>query len=221
MYFPTDLNFPKQRVSAAERNKPEFYANSCDWLIGQALSIAQTDDIEKKYHFLKGNIDAEYYKKILNPYNATNKDYQRFPATMRNYDMVGGVVRRYVGEYIQNPHDFIVGANNPEVVLARDAKLRQELMTIVQQKIAERIKQNYEQFVQQGGQPEQFNPQDNFDVEAFIKEFNENYIDDISAQGQDILNVIDDLTDAAALYARAYFEWVAFWSCIYLYRNSR
>lgn len=60
---------------------------------------------------------------------------------MRNYDMVGGVVRRYVGEYIQNPHDFIVGANNPEVVLARDAKLRQELMTIVQQKIAERIKQ--------------------------------------------------------------------------------
>ena len=84
MYFPTDLNFPKQRVSAAERNKPEFYANSCDWLIGQALSIAQTDDIEKKYHFLKGNIDAEYYKKILNPYNATNKDYQRFPATMRN-----------------------------------------------------------------------------------------------------------------------------------------
>lgn len=210
MYFPTDLNFPKQRVSAKEKNKPEFYANSCDWLISQALSIAQTDDIEKKYHFLKGNIDAEYYKKILNPYNATNKDYQRFPATMRNYDMVGGVVRRYVGEYIQNPHDFIVGANNPEVVLARDAKLRQELMAIVQQKIAERIKQNYEQFVQQGGQPEQFNPQDNFDVEAFIKEFNENYIDDISAQGQDILNVIDDLTDAAALYARAYFEWVAF-----------
>lgn len=139
MYFPTDLNFPKQRVSAAERNKPEFYANSCDWLIGQALSIAQTDDIEKKYHFLKGNIDAEYYKKILNPYNATNKDYQRFPATMRNYDMVGGVVRRYVGEYIQNPHDFIVGANNPEVVLARDAKLRQELMTIVQQKLLKEL----------------------------------------------------------------------------------
>lgn len=53
MYFPTDLNFPKQRVSAAERNKPEFYANSCDWLIGQALSIAQTDDIEKKISFFK------------------------------------------------------------------------------------------------------------------------------------------------------------------------
>ena len=129
---------------------------------------------------------------------------------MRNYDIVNGVIRRYVGEYIQNPHDFIVGANNPEVVLSRDAKLRQELMQIVQVKIAERIQQNYQAFVQQGGQPEQFNPQDNFDIEAFVKKFNEDYVDDMSAQGQEILAVIDDLTDAAALYARAYFEWVAF-----------
>ena len=69
MYFPTDLNFPKQRVSAEERNKPEFYANSCDWLIGQALSIAQIDDIEKKYHFLKGNIDFKPLKSITDWFN--------------------------------------------------------------------------------------------------------------------------------------------------------
>ena len=29
-----------------------------------------------------------------------------------------GIIRRYIGEYIKNPHDFIVGANNPEVVFA-------------------------------------------------------------------------------------------------------
>ena len=36
--------------------------------------------------------------------------------------MMKGIIRRYIGEYIKNPHDFIVGANNPEVVFARDAE---------------------------------------------------------------------------------------------------
>lgn len=210
MYFSNNFNFPKQRVSAAERNKFEYYANCCDYVIAAGKSIARDDEVEQKYAFLKGEINPEFYKKTLNPYNSEKKEFTRFPATMRNYDIVNGVIRRYVGEYIQNPHDFIVGANNPEVVLSRDAKLRQELMQIVQAKIAERIQQNYQAFVQQGGQPEQFNPQDNFDIEAFVKKFNEDYIDDMSAQGQEILAVIDDLTDAATLYARAYFEWVAF-----------
>lgn len=210
MYFRSNIIFPKQRVSAAERQKVEYYGNCCDYVIDAGRSIARDDEIEKKYAFLNGEIAPEFYSKTLNPYNAKNDKYKRFPATMRNYDIVNGVIRRYVGEYIQNPHDFIVGANNPEVVLSRDAKLRQELMTIVQGEIAKRIQQNYQAFVQQGGNPEQFNPEEGFDIQAFIKEFNENYIDDISAQGQDILNVIDDLTSATALYARAYFEWVAF-----------
>ena len=45
-----------------------------------------------------------------------------------------------------------------------------------------------------------------------------NFIDDISAQGQDLINVIDDLTDAFTIYARAYFEFVAFGAC-YTYRD--
>ena len=131
MYFSNNFNFPKQRVSAAERNKFEYYANCCDYVIAAGKSIARDDEVEQKYAFLKGEINPEFYKKTLNPYNSEKKEYTRFPATMRNYDIVNGVIRRYVGEYIQNPHDFIVGANNPEVVLSRDAKLRQELMQIV------------------------------------------------------------------------------------------
>lgn len=129
---------------------------------------------------------------------------------MRNYDLMKGIIRRYVSEYIKNPHDFIVGANNAEVVLARNAKLRQELAIIVQQKIAARIQQSYQDWVNGGNDPQQFNPQTALDVEAFVQEFNENYIDDISAQGQQILNVIKDITEDALFYARAYFDFVTF-----------
>lgn len=206
------VNFPSQRVSAGIRDKAEWYANCCDYVINSGIGCADTDDIENKYNFIKGIIPDKFYKKTLNPYNATNKDYTRFPATMRNYDIITGIIRRYVGEYIQNPHDFIVSANNPEIIFAKEAKLRERLMPIIEQQIAAKISQAYQEFVNQGNAPEEFNPQEAVDIEAFIKEFNENYIDDMTVQGQNILNVIDDITDSTSLYARAYFEWVTFGS---------
>lgn len=211
--LPREYDFPRQRVSNAEKNKPEWYAGCCDWIIAQGQNIRNSSDLEKKYRVLKGDIPSEFYKKILNPYNATNKKYTRFPATMRNYDIMKGVIRRYVSEYIKNPHDFIVGANNPEVVLARNSKLRQELAFIVQEQIAAKIQESYTNWVNQGNDPQQFNPQEQFNIEEFIADFNEKYIDDISAQGQEILNVIRDITEDKLIYSRAYFEWVTFGEC--------
>ena len=204
------FDFPSQRVSASERNKPEWYANSIDWIIAQGQGIRQQAELEVKYRVLQGDIPQEYYKKILNPYNATNEKYKRFPAVMRNYDIMKGIIRRYVSEYIKNPHDFVVGANNPEVILARNKKLQEELASLVEQQIAARIQQSYAEFVNQGGNPQEFNPQETIDIEAFIKEFNQNFIDDISAQGAELLNVIKDLTDDTAFYGNAYFNFVTF-----------
>ncbi|AXH74534.1 MAG: portal protein [crAssphage sp. isolate ctbg_1] len=205
--------FPNQRVSDAEKNKAEWYANCCDWIIAQGQAIRDEDELEVKYGILKGYIPDKFYHKILNPYNSTEKKYTRFPATMRNYDMIRGILRRYVSEYIKNPHDFIVSACNPEVVLSKNAKLAAELRKIVEQQIANVLQQKYAEFVNEGNPPEEFNPQEQVDVEKFIKEFNENYIDDISKQGQDLLNVIQNITDDILLYARAYFDWVSVGEC--------
>lgn len=203
-------DFPVQRVPNSRKKEEDWYAACCDWVIAQGLANRDSNELEVKYRILNGDIPDEFYKKILNPYNATQEKYKRFPATMRNYDLMKGIIRRYVSEYIKNPHDFIVGANNAEVVLARNTKLRKELQVIVEQKIAARIQQSYQDWINNGNNPQEFNPQTALDVEAFIKEFNENYIDDISAQGQALLNVIKDITEDTLLYARAYFDFVTF-----------
>ena len=213
MFEYSAYQFPQQRVSSSEKEKPEWYANCCDWIIGKAIGIKDTKDVTNRYNILHKNIPDEFYKKILNPYNATNEKYTRFPATMRNYDLLGGIVRRYVSEYNKNPHDFIVGANNPEVVLGKDAKLREEVGKLLQNAIAAEIQRSYAEFVNQGGDPQQFNPQEAIDIEAFTKEFNENYIDEISAQGQDILNVIRDITEDTLFYSKLYFDFVCFGEC--------
>lgn len=203
------FDFPKQKIPNKEKDIA-WASQCCDWVIAQGQNNRDSSQLEIKYSILQGKIPDEFYKKILNPYNATNEKYKRFPATMRNYDLMKGIIRRYISEYIKNPHDFIVGANNAEVILARNAKLRQELAVIVQQKIAARIQQSYQDWVNGGNDPQQFNPQTALDVEAFVQEFNENYIDDISAQGQQILNVIKDITEDTLFYARAYFDFVTF-----------
>ena len=210
--YKNRVNFPNQRVGYAEKNKPEWYANCCDYVIEAGIN-AKDNDIEEKFSILHGQIPERWYKKTLNPYNADQDKYKRFPATMRNYDMMKGIIRRYVGEYIKSPHDFIVGANNPEVVFAKNAKLAQEVMVIAEQAVASEIQRSYQEFLGQGGDPNQFNPQEAVNIEEFIKEFNENFIDDISEQGQNLLAVIDDITNAFVFYARAYFEFVTFGEC--------
>lgn len=208
-----NIEFPSQRVSDSEKEKYEWYAACCDYVIAQGEAYKDSAEIELKYNVLQGRLPEEFYRKTINPYNSKNEKYTKFPATLRNYDLMKGVIRRYVGEYLSNPHDFIVSANNAEVVLAKNSKLRQELNNIVQKQIAAKIQQMYAEYLNQGGDPQQFNPQEQFDVESFVKEFNENFIDDISAQGQQILSVIKDLTEDNLFYARAYFEFVTFGQC--------
>ena len=213
MFGYNNYEFPQQKVPSSVKEKAEWYANCCDWVISKAISCRNRDDIVKKYNVLHKNIPDEFYKKILNPYNATNEKYKRFPATMRNYDLLTGIIRRYVSEYNRNPHDFIVGANNPEVILGRDAKLREEVSILVQNAIAAEIQRTYSEYINQGGNPQEFNPQEQINIEEFVKEFNENYIDDISAQGADILNVIRDITEDTLFYSKLYFDFVSFGEC--------
>ena len=205
--------FPQQRVTSTEKDKPEWYANCCDWIIGRAVGLRNTKDLVNRYRMIHDDIPDEFYKKILNPYNATNEKYRRFPATMRNYDLLTGIIRRYISEYNKNPHEFIVSANNPEVVFAKDAKLREEINKLVQNAIAAEIQRTYTEFVNQGGDPQQFNPQEAINVEQFVEEFNQNYIDEISAQGQDILNVIRDITEDTLFYSKLYFDFVSYGEC--------
>ena len=203
-------DFPKQRVPNSEKRKPEWYANCCDWIIGKALGLRDTKELYQRYEIMHDRMPGEFYKKILNPYNATNEKYTRFPAEMRNYDLIKGIVRRYISEYNKNEHIFIVGANNPEVVFAKDARLREEVSILLQNAIAAEIQRSFQEYINQGGDPQQFNPQEQVNIEEFVEKFNEDYIDDISKQGQDILDVIRDITDDTLFYTKLYNDFICF-----------
>ena len=219
------VNFPKQRVSAAEKDKPAWYQNCIDYVIDAGLSFNDRTDTERKLQILHGNIPDEFYKKTLNPYNAENEKYKRFPATMRNYDIMSDIIRRYVSEYFKGIHEFIVGANNPEIVLKKNIKLKEKIGIMAQQAFKQEFEKRWaemqQQAQQQGTPVEQLNPQEAMpDPEQFLKDFEDNYIDDESKQGQDLLDYIRSITEDTLIYLSAFFNYCSLGEC-YTYSDIR
>lgn len=204
-----NAEFPAQKIPNSKKTK-NWGIDCIDYIIARGIACKDISELEDKYNILNEKIPEKYYKKILNPYNAKNEKYRRFPATMRNYDIIKGIIRRYIGEYINSNNDFIVGANNPEVVLAKNKKLNQELSKIVEAEIVNKIQETYKIWIEQGNEPQNFDPKQHIDIDEFIKNFNENYIDEISVQGQEILEVIKDITKDTLFYATVCFNYVAF-----------
>lgn len=211
-------NFPQQRVSAAEKAKPYWYANSIDYVIDAGLSFNDRSEDELKLSILHGDIPNEFYKKTLNPYNSANEKYTRFPATMRNLDIMSDIIRRYVSEYFKGVHEFVVGAENPDIVLKKNAKLKEQVMMLAQQAFEQEFQKQYQamqQQAQQNGQdPQTVNPQDAMpDPEKFVADFNAKYIDDESKQGQDLLDYIRAMTQDNIIYLSAFFNYCALGEC--------
>ena len=220
-----NATFPQQRVSGATKKKADWYANCIDYVIDAGLSFNDRNDTETKLAILRGDIPNEFYKKTLNPYNSSNERYQRFPATMRNLDIMSDIIRRYVSEYFKGIHEFVVGANNPDIIIKKNAKLKEAISQLAQQAFQQEFEKAYaalqQQAQQQGQNPESVDPQQAMpDVDKFIEEFNAKYIDDESKQGQDLLDYVRAMTQDNIIYLSAFFDFVSLGEC-YSYSDVR
>lgn len=217
--------FPQQRVSGAVKKTADWYANCIDYVIDAGLSFNDRKDTELKLSILRGDLPTEFYKKTLNPYNSANEKYQRFPATLRNLDIMSDIIRRYVSEYFKGVHEFVVGANNPDIVINKNAKLKEKIGELAQQAFQQEFERQYQAMIQQaqqqGQDPNTINPQQAMpDVDKFIADFNEKYIDDESKQGQDILDYVRAMTQDNIIYLSAFFNFVSLGEC-YSYSDVR
>lgn len=220
-----NATFPQQRVSSAVKRTADWYANAIDYVIDAGLSFNDRKDTELKLGILRGDLPNEFYKKTLNPYNSANEKYTRFPATLRNLDIMSDIIRRYVSEYFKGIHEFVVGANNPDIVINKNAKLKEKIGELAQQAFQQEFERQYQAMVQQaqqqGQDPSTIDPQQAMpDIDKFIADFNEKYIDDESKQGQDILDYIRATTQDNIIYLSAFFNFVSLGEC-YSYSDVR
>lgn len=225
MIFSQSVDFPQQRVDGSVKDKAEWYANCIDYIIDAGISFNDRKDTELKLGILRGDMPNEFYKKTLNPYNSNNERYLRFPATLRNLDIMSDIIRRYVSEYFKGVHEFVVGANNPDIIINKNAKLKEKVSQLAQQAFQQEFERQLQLMTQQaqeqGQDPNSIDPRQAMpDIETFVKEFNENYIDDESKQGQDVLDYIRAMTKDNFIYLSAFFDFVSLGEC-YTYSDIR
>lgn len=220
----TYIPFPNQKVTDAEKNKPEFYENSIDYVIQKGIACNDKSELEELMQMAKGEISQEHYRKTLNPYNSNKEKFLRFPATLRNLDITKDISRRYIGEYIKGEHEFIVTATNPEVTMMKEAAVREEITRLgMEQFVAElkkRIAEQEQQAAQQGQEaPQQTDPSELMpDLTTYMNDFSEKYIDNLTIQGQELIDVIDYLNDGETMYVKCFNDFVNYGEC-YSYRT--
>lgn len=201
----------EHRVSRAEKQKPSWYKPLANYMIS-SMDTAVLEDIKDKVRAVRGEISDEYYKKVLNPFNATDKKFTRWRGEMRNFDIMRDVIRRYLGEYSKQPFDFQVKANDPEVITRFSEALNA--------KISELAIQQYINMLNAAGvntgQPTKSVP----DFQVFYAEFKATYVDDLAAQGQDLLTAIIDWTESKLKYYKAFYDYIVLGQT-FTYRDIR
>lgn len=213
-------DFPEQRIPNSQ--KDSVWGERCiDYVIAAGLSCNDRNKTQQYLEILHNNIPDEFYRKTLNPYNATKEIFTRFPATMRNLDIINDIVRRYISEYTKEQHEFLVTANNPDIIMARDKAIKNDItkraLLAFQEEFQRRVQEAEEQNQQleaQGQAPQPIDPQKlAADAEQFEKNFMDNYIDEISVQAQQLIDVIDDTTNTEVLAPICYFNFIVTGEC--------
>lgn len=220
----SNCKFPSQRVSDAEKASQTWYQSCIDFVIQQGINCNDRTHTQTQLEILHGYIPDSYYKKTVNPYNADKEKFKNFPATMRNLDITRDIIRRYISEYIKDNHEFTVTAGNPELVLAKNAKIKTEVIALAQQAFVQELQAKLQEAQQQaqanGTPPEQIDPNSLIDPQKFLSDFEEKYVDDVTLQGQNILDFIDSITDSELIYVEAWKDFVTIGEC-YTYRDTR
>jgi hypothetical protein len=106
------LKYPRQ----TEQNKGEkFIKENIDYWIDQARFSGESHkELATLYRAVEGELIAEDYQYILDPYNTEIDRFKNFPARLRNYNILKPVIRNFLGEQIFKPNEFQVVPLNPE-----------------------------------------------------------------------------------------------------------
>ena len=201
----------EHRTSRSKKQKEDWYKPMTDYVIG-LIDTSHIIDIEDRVNAINGVISDDYYKKVLNPFNATDPKFTRHRADMRNFDIMKDVIRRYMGEYSKQPFDFQVKANDPEVITRFNEAFAAKISDIAVQSYINMMNQ-------QGvdtGQPSVDVP----DFPTFFEKFKEDYVDDIAEQGQELLVAIIDWTESKMKYYKAFYDYIVLGQT-YTYRDIR
>ena len=198
--------FPKQKLSYTEKTKKDdngrtWGMNCVDYLIDETINSNDREEILKVNRLVdNGDMEESDYNYVLNPLNTTVDRYKRFPARLRNYDIITPVINLYAGEFSKRFKNFTVLDSNPE----DDNRYKTGLSNLIKGYYQQKTVNDLNKLgIKTGVESVEQNP-----IQQEINKFNENFDSSRVINGQTILDYILYDQDADEKYQQCYLDWI-------------
>jgi len=197
---------PKMKITSSKKyaDDQEWFKMCVDYFITNSRFKIQDEDYEftrRLYDMYNNRIYEDTFDYISNPYNAIDNDTYTFPAKVRPYNIVRPIVDRFLGDFKERPYTYTVKVNNPDAVSIMKDQQHQRLLQSMEQLFINTASQldpdNYYGEVQQPETPEE--------IQRF---FNHEYKDDRAAQGQFVLDYINEKELVFEKHNDMFIDWL-------------
>ncbi len=191
---------PKQKVSKAEKTET-WYQDNAKWIRNNASFYSDDRwELVMLYQAAMGIINPNEYKYVLNPYNTPEENIRKYPAQMRNYDIITPIIALYVGEKGDKPFNHQVISVNSEAPNDYTESLNQAVEAAMAQHVVNGLNANGIQT----GVPTQQVP----DIQQVVSNHKETYNDKRAKFGQEALDYLKYDLNLKDKYQEAIYDWI-------------
>lgn len=191
-------NFPKQKVTRAEKGE-EFGKQSVDALI-EAAFATPVAEYQKYYDAYNGVLDPREYEYVADPYKTGNTKKYRYPAKIRNYNIIRPVIDLLLGEKAKRPLNYMVVVKNADSVTQKEEAFAQELI--------QNVKQHFINALNEAGMDTGVPSEEVEMPEELKKQFDANYRDARAVLGQEALDYLVSALEIPDQFMTAFFDWL-------------
>lgn len=194
--------YVEQAVSKSKREEEDqkWYKDSIEYYIQRAQF---TNDIRRELHHLydayNGHLIDSQYQYITNPYNSDKYNKRRFPARIRNYNIIKPVIDLLIGEKSKRPFNYQAFVKDQDTLDKFNAEFKEELQANIKQMIANQMAQQ--------GQQTQLPPAPAKSPADVLKEHKKKWKDKRAQWAQQTLDAVWTENDLDDLYMKAMHDW--------------
>ena len=200
-YIKKDRNYKLSHLISSSKKTEEYINDMADFYIGQNNMIAnEKTELQILYDAAQGIIDSDDYKYVTNPLNTANQNFQRFPAKLKNYDIIKPIISSFIGETSKREHGASVTVANPDAQDRRKEELSKAMEKIMSQTIINEINN----LGVDSGMPSQ----ETQSTEEAQAEFEENYDDKRAIVGQEALDYIKHSVNLDQKVLQLMYDWI-------------
>lgn len=195
---------PKQKLSTTEKLKGDWIKDNGFYWSAMCKKTIDDDVANLLLRAANGELLEEDYTYVENPLNTDCEKHKKFPAKIRNYDIINYIVMMLMGEKRKRGLRYTVVARNSDISSIKEEAEQQAIDQYLQSMFVNQ----YIAFVQANGgtevdmeQVEQLSLQE-------IREQIDKIPDRLARNGQDILDYIVDYNKISSKFAQNWYYWI-------------